>query len=74
MVFECIFFDICKVGGVVCMFNLEMIKEIQVVVIIFVMVKVCIGYIVECQIFEVFGIDYVDESEVFIFVDDQYYV
>lgn len=74
MVFECVFVDICKDGGVVCMFDLVVIKEIQDVVIIFVMVKVRIGYFVECQIFEVLGVDYIDESEVFILVDYESYV
>lgn len=47
MAFERVSADICKDGGVVCMFDLMMIKVIKEVVMILVMVKVCIGYFVE---------------------------
>ncbi|KAK4198227.1 SOR/SNZ family-domain-containing protein [Triangularia verruculosa] len=66
--------DIRKVGGVVRMSNPEMIKEIQAAVTIPVMAKARIGHIVECQILEALGIDYVDESEVLTPADDQYHV
>lgn len=56
------------------MVDLKIILEIKSVVLIFVMVKVRIGYFVEVQILEVFGIDYIDESEVLIFVDEEYYI
>ncbi|CAP65324.1 uncharacterized protein PODANS_6_8360 [Podospora anserina S mat+] len=66
--------DIRKVGGVARMSNPEMIKEIQAAVTIPVMAKARIGHIVECQILEALGIDYVDESEVLTPADDQYHV
>ncbi|KAK0726590.1 SOR/SNZ family-domain-containing protein [Apiosordaria backusii] len=66
--------DIRKVGGVARMSNPEMIKEIQAAVTIPVMAKARIGHIVECQILEALGVDYVDESEVLTPADDQYHV
>lgn len=74
MVFYCVFVDIRKVGGVVRMVFIEKIQEIMDVVIILVMVKVRIGYVVEVKIFEVFGVDMIDESEVFIFLDLFFYI
>lgn len=74
MVFEWVFFDICVVGGVVCMVDFCIVEEVMNVVFIFVMVKVCIGYIIEVCVFEVMGVDYIDESEVLILVDDEFYL
>ncbi|KAK4170025.1 SOR/SNZ family-domain-containing protein [Cladorrhinum sp. PSN259] len=66
--------DIRKMGGVARMSNPEMIKEIQAAVTIPVMAKARIGHIVECQILEALGVDYVDESEVLTPADNQYHV
>ncbi|KAK4188147.1 SOR/SNZ family-domain-containing protein [Podospora australis] len=66
--------DIRKMGGVARMSNPEMIKEIQAAVTIPVMAKARIGHVVECQILEALGIDYVDESEVLTPADNQYHV
>lgn len=56
--------DIRKMGGVARMSNPEMIQEIQKAVTIPVMAKARIGHIVECQILQSIGVDYIDESEV----------
>lgn len=74
MVFEWVFFDICVVGGVVCMVDLMIVEEVMKVVFILVMVKVCIGYYIEVKVFEFLGVDYFDESEVLIFVDEVFYI
>ncbi|KAL2121292.1 hypothetical protein VTJ04DRAFT_5319 [Mycothermus thermophilus] len=66
--------DIRKMGGVARMSNPEMIREIQAAVTIPVMAKARIGHIVECQILEALGVDYVDESEVLTPADDQFHV
>ncbi|KAJ3099999.1 Pyridoxal 5'-phosphate synthase subunit snz1 [Phlyctochytrium planicorne] len=62
--------DIRKNGGVARMSDPKMIKEIQAAVSIPVMAKVRIGHIVEAQILEAIGIDYIDESEVLTPADD----
>ena len=56
--------DIRKQGGVARMSDPKMIKEIKNSVSIPVMAKARIGHIVEAQILESLGIDYIDESEV----------
>ncbi|KAK4154565.1 SOR/SNZ family-domain-containing protein [Chaetomidium leptoderma] len=66
--------DIRKMGGVARMSNPEMIQEIQKAVTIPVMAKARIGHVVECQILEALGVDYVDESEVLTPADDQFHV
>ncbi|KAK4233035.1 SOR/SNZ family-domain-containing protein [Achaetomium macrosporum] len=66
--------DIRKMGGVARMSNPKMIKEIQEAVSIPVMAKARIGHIVECQILEAMGIDFIDESEVLTPADDQFHV
>lgn len=66
--------DIRKMGGVARMSNPEMIKEIRAAVTIPVMAKARIGHVVECQILEALGIDFVDESEVLTPADDQFHV
>src|SRR5512138_2952641 len=56
--------DIRKQGGVARMSDPELIIQIKESVTIPVMAKARIGHIVEAQILEALGIDYVDESEV----------
>ncbi len=66
--------DIRKEGGVARMSDPKMIKEIKAAVSIPVMAKVRIGHIVEAQILEALGIDYIDESEVLTPADDLYHI
>lgn len=66
--------DIRKQGGVARMSDPKMIKEIKKAVTIPVMAKVRIGHIVEAQILESLGIDYIDESEVLTPADDMYHI
>ena len=51
-----------------------MIKEIMDTVTIPVMAKARIGHIVECQILQAIGVDYIDESEVLTPADPIYHV
>ncbi|KAJ3116162.1 Pyridoxal 5'-phosphate synthase subunit snz1 [Phlyctochytrium bullatum] len=66
--------DIRKNGGVARMSDPKMIKEIMEAVTIPVMAKVRIGHIVEAQILESIGIDYIDESEVLTPADDVHHI
>lgn len=66
--------DIRKQGGVARMSDPKMIKEIKRAVSIPVMAKARIGHIVEAQIIEALGIDYIDESEVLTPADDMYHI
>ena len=66
--------DIRKQGGVARMSDPKMIKGIQQAVSIPVMAKARIGHIVEAQILQALGIDYIDESEVLTPADDLYHV
>ena len=66
--------DIRKDGGVARMSDPAMIKEIMDTVTIPVMAKARIGHIVECQILEAIGVDYIDESEVLTPADPIYHV
>lgn len=66
--------DIRKQGGVARMSDPKMIKEIQKAVSIPVMAKVRIGHLVEAQILEALGVDYIDESEVLTPADDLYHI
>jgi pyridoxal 5'-phosphate synthase pdxS subunit len=66
--------DIRKQGGVARMSDPEMIKRIINTVSIPVMAKVRIGHIVEAQILEALGVDYIDESEVLTPADDVYHI
>jgi pyridoxal 5'-phosphate synthase pdxS subunit len=66
--------DIRVAGGVSRMSDPKMIKGIQDAVSIPVMAKVRIGHIVEAQILEALGIDYIDESEVLSPADDKYHI
>merc|ERR1711977_607280 len=56
--------DIRKDGGVARMSDPKMIKEIMEAVSIPVMAKSRIGHIVEAEILQAVGVDYIDESEV----------
>ena len=66
--------DIRKEGGVARMSDPKMIKEIKAAVSIPVMAKVRIGHIVEAEILEALGVDYIDESEVLTPADDMYHL
>ncbi|GAA5836342.1 hypothetical protein JCM11251_001468 [Rhodosporidiobolus azoricus] len=56
--------DIRRDGGVARMSDPKMIKEIMEAVSIPVMAKSRIGHIVEAEILQAIGVDYIDESEV----------
>lgn len=66
--------DIRRDGGVARMSDPRLIKEIKSAVSIPVMAKVRIGHIVEAEILETLGIDYIDESEVLTPADDRYHL
>lgn len=66
--------DIRKQGGVARMSDPKMIKEIKNAVSIPVMAKARIGHIVEAQILEELGVDYIDESEVLTPADDMFHI
>ena len=66
--------DIRAAGGVSRMSDPKMIKNIQAAVSIPVMAKARIGHIVEAQVLQAIGIDYIDESEVLSPADDVYHV
>ncbi|KAJ3124364.1 hypothetical protein HK098_001188 [Nowakowskiella sp. JEL0407] len=66
--------DIRKQGGVARMSDPQMIKEIKKSVTIPVMAKARIGHIVEAQILQQLGIDYIDESEVLTPADEIYHI
>ena len=66
--------DIRKQGGVARMSDPKIIKEIKNAVTIPVMAKARIGHIVEAQVLEALGIDYIDESEVLTPADEMYHI
>lgn len=66
--------DIRKDGGVARMSDPKMIKGIKAAVSIPVMAKARIGHIVEAQVLEALGVDYIDESEVLTPADDMYHI
>lgn len=66
--------DIRKDGGVARMSDPSMIKGIMEAVTIPVMAKVRIGHIVEAQILQALGIDYIDESEVLTPADEENHI
>lgn len=66
--------DIRRDGGVARMSDPKMIKGIMEAVTIPVMAKVRIGHIVEAQILEALGIDYIDESEVLTPADEENHI
>jgi len=66
--------DIRSEGGVARMSDPKMIKEIMAAVSIPVMAKVRIGHMVEAQILQEIGVDYVDESEVLTVADEEHHL
>jgi pyridoxal 5'-phosphate synthase pdxS subunit len=66
--------DIRRDGGVARMSDPSMIQEIMRAVTIPVMAKARIGHIVECQILQAVGVDYIDESEVLTPADPTFHV
>lgn len=66
--------DMRKSGQVCRMSDPQMIKEIMEAVSIPVMAKVRIGHIVEAQLLQSLGVDYIDESEVLTPADKQYHI
>ena len=66
--------DIRAQGGVARMSDPKMIKEIMKEVTIPVMAKCRIGHIVEAQILESLGVDYIDESEVLTPADEENHI
>jgi pyridoxal 5'-phosphate synthase pdxS subunit len=61
-------------GGVARMSDPKLIKEIESAVSIPVMAKVRIGHIVEAQILESLGVDFIDESEVLTPADEENHI
>jgi len=61
-------------GGVARMSDPKLIKEIESAVSIPVMAKCRIGHIVEAQILEALGVDFVDESEVLTPADEENHI
>lgn len=66
--------DIRRDGGVARMSDPKMIKEIIEAVSIPVMAKVRIGHIVEAQVIQSLGVDFIDESEVLTPADEMYHI
>jgi len=66
--------DIRAQGGVARMSDPDLIMGIKEAVTIPVMAKARIGHIVEAQVLEALGVDYVDESEVLTPADDRYHI
>lgn len=66
--------DIRAAGGVARMADPTKIIEIQKAVTIPVMAKCRIGHVVEAQILEALGVDYIDESEVLTPADEENHV
>jgi pyridoxal 5'-phosphate synthase pdxS subunit len=66
--------DIRAQGGVARMSDPDLITGIQEAVTIPVMAKARIGHMVEAQVLEALGVDYVDESEVLTPADDRYHI
>lgn len=66
--------DIRAQGGVARMSDPSMIQDIMRTVTIPVMAKARIGHIVECQILQAIGVDYIDESEVLTPADPTHHV
>lgn len=66
--------DIRLQGGVARMSDPSMIKAIMDAVTIPVMAKVRIGHMVEAQILEAIGVDFIDESEVLTPADEEFHI
>jgi pyridoxal 5'-phosphate synthase pdxS subunit len=61
-------------GGVARMSDPQLIQEIEAAVSIPVMAKCRIGHLVEAQILEALGIDFIDESEVLTPADEEHHI
>ncbi len=66
--------DIRKDGGIARMSDPDMIDEIIAAVSIPVMAKVRIGHMVEAQVIQSLGVDYIDESEVLTPADEAHHI
>ncbi len=66
--------DIRRDGGVARMSAVEVIAAIQKTVSIPVMAKIRIGHIVEAQLLEELGVDFIDESEVLTPADEEHHI
>lgn len=66
--------DIRKQGGIARTSDPQMIDDIKKAVTIPVMAKARIGHIVEAQILQELGIDFIDESEVLTYADDEHHI
>ena len=66
--------DIRRDGGVARMSDVGLIKDIMAAVTIPVMAKARIGHLVEAQVLQSLGIDYVDESEVLTPADEENHI
>lgn len=66
--------DIRAEGGVARMAAPKKIREIMSVVTIPVMAKVRIGHMVEAQVLEALGVDFIDESEVLTPADEEHHI
>src|SRR6476619_127728 len=66
--------DIRQQGGVARMSDPKMIKDIMAAVSIPVMAKCRIGHLVEAQILQAIGVDFVDESEVLTPADEAHHI
>ncbi|GIW24271.1 pyridoxal 5'-phosphate synthase lyase subunit PdxS [Meiothermus sp.] len=66
--------DIRAQGGVARMSDPKLIKEIMSAVSIPVMAKCRIGHVVEAQILQALGVDFIDESEVLTPADESYHI
>ena len=66
--------DIRAEGGVARMASPKKIREIMVAVTIPVMAKVRIGHLVEAQVLEALGVDFIDESEVLTPADEEHHI
>jgi pyridoxal 5'-phosphate synthase pdxS subunit len=66
--------DIRAQGGVARMSDPGLIEQIMNTVSIPVMAKVRIGHVVEAQILESLGVDYIDESEVLTPADEEHHI
>src|SRR5438132_7737458 len=74
MALELIPARIRREGGVARMSDPKLIKEIERAVSIPVMAKCRIGHLVEAQILEHLGIDFIDESEVLTPADEEHHI
>ncbi|MCB2200512.1 pyridoxal 5'-phosphate synthase lyase subunit PdxS [bacterium] len=66
--------DIRKEGGVARMSRIEVLEEIMDAVQVPVMAKIRIGHIVEAQLLQELGVDFIDESEVLTPADEANHV